>query len=177
MKFQKGHVSWLKGTKGLIKSNSGSFKKGLKAHLGIKHTEITRQKMSQNSARKGKPSPNKGGYKLSEDTKRKIGLALQGNKSYRWIVDRTKLSKRQERNDMAYKEWRLNVWRRDNFKCKINNEECDGSIEAHHILSWKDFEELRYNINNGITLCHAHHPRKRIEEKRLEPIFQELLKG
>jgi hypothetical protein len=26
--FKKGHISWLKGTKGLVKSNSGSFRKG-----------------------------------------------------------------------------------------------------------------------------------------------------
>ena len=28
--FKKGHKSWLKGTKGLVKSNKGSFKKGNK---------------------------------------------------------------------------------------------------------------------------------------------------
>ena len=35
--------------------------------------------------------------------------------------------------------------------------------------------KLRYEINNGITLYHAHHLRKRAEEKRLAPIFQELV--
>lgn len=29
MKFQKGHKTWNKGTKGLVKPNSGSFKKGI----------------------------------------------------------------------------------------------------------------------------------------------------
>jgi len=32
--------------------------------------------------------------------------------------------------------------------------------------------QLRYNIKNGITLCHFHHPKKRMEEKRLIPFFQ-----
>jgi len=32
-----------------------------------------------------------------------------------------------------------------------------------------------FTIKNGITLCHAHHPRKRAEEKRLEPLFKELV--
>ncbi len=98
-----------------------------------------------------------------------------GEKNHKWIADRTKLAKRQERNDMAYKEWRMNVWKRDGFKCKIANKDCEGRIEAHHILGWTEYLELRYEVNNGITLCHAHHPRKRIDEKRLSPYFQELI--
>ena len=43
------------------------------------------------------------------------------------------------------------------------------------VLSWLKYLELRYNINNGITLCQAHHPKKRAEEKRLIPFFQELV--
>jgi hypothetical protein len=67
------------------------------------------------------------------------------------------------------------VYERDSWKCKINNKNCCGRIEVHHILSWFDYPELRYNINNGITLCHAHHPERRAEEKRLIPKFKELV--
>ena len=98
-----------------------------------------------------------------------------GQNHFRWIVDRNKLAKKQERNDVAYKEWRKQVWIRDNYKCKINNKDCFGKIQAHHILSWREYLKLRYEINNGITLCQAHHPRKRAEEKRLIPIFKELV--
>lgn len=102
-------------------------------------------------------------------------LNHKGEKCYNYIKDRSKLVKKQERNDPAYKEWRMSVWLRDNFKCKIANPDCKGKIEAHHILGWSEFVELRYEINNGITLCHAHHPRKRAEEKRLSPYFQNLV--
>lgn len=78
-------------------------------------------------------------------------------------------------NDMAYKEWRINVYRRDIFKCKMNNQDCKGRIEAHHILGWTKYPELRYEINNGITLCHFHHPRKREDEINLSPYFKELV--
>ena len=81
----------------------------------------------------------------------------------RWIKDRTKLAKRQERNDSAYREWRKSVWARDNFFCQIKNQDCHGKIEAHHILSWSEHPELNYKVNNGITICHAHHPRARAE--------------
>ena len=98
-----------------------------------------------------------------------------GEEHYRWIKDRTKLARRQERNDSAYWNWAMTVKNRDNWKCKINNKDCEGKVVAHHILPWKDFPELRYEINNGITLCHAHHPRKRAEEKRLIPLFNGLV--
>ena len=123
------------------------------------------------------------GKKRTLETKRKMSLAqkgkprfnIRGEKNGNWIFDRTKLSKKQERNDMAYKEWRKQVWIRDNFKCRIANSDCQGKIKAHHILGWKLYPELRYNINNGITLCQFHHPRKRTDEQRFIPVFQELV--
>lgn len=101
-----------------------------------------------------------------------------GSKSAVWVADRSKLKKytgSEERRSQEYKHWRKQIWLRDNFKCRIGNEDCCGRIEVHHILSWSEYPELRYQINNGITLCHAHHPRKRAEEKRLEPLFMELV--
>ena len=115
------------------------------------------------------------GYHHTKEAREKIGQTHRGEKSWRWIKDRTKLVKRQKRNDVAYKEWRRMVWVRDKYKCQLANSECSGKIEAHHILGWSNHPELRYQINNGITLCHAHHPRVRAEEKRLINIFQKLV--
>lgn len=74
-----------------------------------------------------------------------------------------------------YRKWRTTVFQRDEFKCRIANKDCKGQLQAHHILRWAEYPELRYEVNNGITLCQAHHPRKRAEEKRLIPTFQELV--
>lgn len=74
-----------------------------------------------------------------------------------------------------YKIWRKSVFERDNYTCKLKSLECISKIEAHHIYRWADYPELRYIINNGITLCKFHHPLKKSEEKRMIPIFQELL--
>jgi 5-methylcytosine-specific restriction endonuclease McrA len=171
--------------------------------IGFRHSEATKILIS--NINKGKPATsgsfkkghaplpgagNKKGFRHSEETIKKIlatrlrgkdsPLAIIGRRQIgplnpRWIKDRSLLAKRQERNDSAYKEWRFKVWLRDNFKCKINNPDCNGKIQAHHILSWKEYPELRYEINNGITLCRAHHPRKRAEEKRLILVFKELV--
>ncbi len=98
-----------------------------------------------------------------------------GEKHWHYKKDRSTLAKKQERNDGAYIEWRKQVWTRDSYKCNIDNIDCCGKIEAHHILGWAEYPELRYDIKNGITLCHYHHPRKREEEKRLSPFFQNII--
>jgi len=95
-----------------------------------------------------------------------------------WISDRTLLkTSRDKMYDTQYKYWMLQVKKRDGWKCRIADDECCGRLEAHHILGWASYPKLRYKLNNGITLCHFHHPRKREDEKRLSPFFQELIKS
>jgi len=48
-------------------------------------------------------------------------------------------------------DWRKRVFERDGFMCQNCGD--TGYLEAHHIKSWKDYPELRSNLNNGITLC------------------------
>lgn len=155
--------------------NPETFNKISIALTGRKLTDEIKYKISQSKI--GKP--------LSFEHKEKLRIisikngskppTLKGKDSPCWIKDRTKLKKDNRHNNSAYKEWRMSVYSRDNFKCKINNYDCKGRLEAHHILTWRDYPELRYEINNGITLCHAHHPLKRAEEKRLSSYFQELI--
>ena len=55
-------------------------------------------------------------------------------------------------NSRAYRRWRYLVFKRDRFKCQMPD--CTGKpIEAHHIVRWADSPKLRYDVNNGITLC------------------------
>jgi len=56
------------------------------------------------------------------------------------------------RKTSKYREWRKQVYERDNYTCRI----CDhkgGKLEAHHIKPQRLYPELRYDINNGVTLC------------------------
>lgn len=125
-------------------------------------------------SKKGISTWNKGlkGFRAGE---KRPYMSKKGEDNPCWIKDRTKLAKKQERNDPAYKEWRRQVYSRDNWKCRMDNDDCNGRIYAHHILGWTPYPELRYKVNNGITLCKAHHPRKRNEEIRLSPYFQNII--
>lgn len=190
--------------KGIFKNPIERNRKISLTHKGLKHSEESKSKMSfsklgnTNGFKKGH-SLNKGrilsneakqrmslarkglntwmlGRKMPEETKRKISESSKGEKSWRWIKDRTKLKKGREKSyDTQYKYWMLEVKKRDKWKCRIADENCDGRLEAHHILNWVDYPELRYEINNGITLCHFHHPRKRKDEIKLSPYFKELV--
>ena len=56
------------------------------------------------------------------------------------------------RNSHEYQEWRACVFERDHYTCQ-NCGQIGGTINAHHIKSFKDYPELRLEVSNGITLC------------------------
>jgi len=115
------------------------------------------------------------GNKYALSLKGKPNLKLRRENHYLWIKDRKLIKRQKERNNPEYKQWRQEIFKRDKHICRINNKDCQGKVVAHHILPWADYPELRYNINNGITLCQTHHPRKRVEEKKLMPFFNSLV--
>ena len=59
-------------------------------------------------------------------------------------------------NDSAYKHWRFAVFQRDSWSCQS----CGLTgvyLTAHHMKGWSNFPELRYELNNGVTLCESCH--------------------
>lgn len=60
-------------------------------------------------------------------------------------------------NDPQYKKWRKAVYKRDGFKCQWPGCSVAKKLNAHHIKTWAGFPGLRFEPNNGITLCKDHH--------------------
>ena len=64
-------------------------------------------------------------------------------------------------NNLEYKNWRKQVFERDNYTCKKcgNRSSVDNPvvIHPHHIKSYTYYPELRYEVDNGITLCISCH--------------------
>lgn len=77
----------------------------------------------------------------------------KGEDHWNWQGGISKQNDKRDSND--YKQWRLNVYKRDNYKCtKCGSKE---KLNAHHILSWSSHPDKRYNVDNGITLCEKCH--------------------
>jgi 5-methylcytosine-specific restriction endonuclease McrA len=53
---------------------------------------------------------------------------------------------------LEYKTWRKAVFERDNYTCQFCHKRGD-DLEADHIQPWSTHPELRYDVNNGRTLC------------------------
>jgi 5-methylcytosine-specific restriction endonuclease McrA len=103
--IRKGSVPWNKGTKGLVKPNSGSFVKG----------QFAKEK-----------HPNwKGGIS-----------------SINHLI----------RTSIEFKEWRKFIYERDKYTCRVCGK-VGGKLNADHIKPFAYFPELRFNVDNGRTLC------------------------
>jgi hypothetical protein len=61
------------------------------------------------------------------------------------------------RKSIEYKDWRLEVYKRDNYTCQCCGDGKGGNLQAHHIENFSNNEELRLELDNGITLCNLCH--------------------
>lgn len=158
--------------------------------INLSESLVRKEAMSKISKSLGLKPPIRKGKAMSEEAKLKISISNKGRKKpqgfsekisgenhWRWIHDRSLLKDDdKDRGGQLHRNWSLAVKNRDKWTCRIADTNCGGKMVAHHILPWKDFIGLRYEVNNGITLCHFHHPRKRNDEMKLIPTFQELVK-
>jgi hypothetical protein len=60
-----------------------------------------------------------------------------------------------ERETPEYREWRLAVFERDQYKCLLCGSKQE--IHAHHIDRWADNVAKRVTISNGATVCKICH--------------------
>jgi len=207
MKFKEGNIPWNKG----ISFSEETRQKMSEAHKGKvnwwlnkHHSEESKRKMSE--SHKGLPKSEEAKRKFSktmkghivsketrrkiseankgicpsEETKKKISEALKGENSSNWKGGITPLDK-QIRTDFKYRQWRSDIFTRDEFTCQ----ECGKvgvELHAHHIKSLSSIlqkyeittleeaiecEEL-WNINNGIILCEECHKKtKNYKNKKI----------
>lgn len=147
------------------------------AALGRKNSAETRKKISLNHAHAWK------GRKHTEEEKKKIGNAhkgkfvsketcekLGGANHYNWKGGVTPIYF-QIRNCSLYRQWRLNIFRRDLFACLQCGDDRGHNLNADHIkpfsviMQQNNIKTLKqaemcdelWDISNGQTLCESCH--------------------
>lgn len=144
--FKKGIVPWSKSQKGVcLNTGRTHFKKGQSTWIGKKLSKDHRDKTVKNL---------------------KCG---RGKDSGAWKGGLTSINKL-VRSSPEFKQWRIDVFLRDNFTCKT----CEirgKKMEAHHIFSFSNIVKLNgiktmedallcnalWDIGNGVTLCNECH--------------------
>ena len=138
-----------------------------KVHKGKKPSEETKRKLSKNNARAML------GKKHSIETRKKMSKSGKGkhsgSKNGMWKGGISSLQV-VIRNIFQYRQWRSDVFTRDDFICQRCGKK-GGYLEAHHIKNFSlilrennvktvrqaiECREL-WNINNGVTLCKKCH--------------------
>lgn len=136
--------------------------------FGYTHTPETRRKLSE--AMKRRPMPAgflAKGRMWSEESRRKWSEKQSGVKRGPHSLESRKLmstiakARRPRlfidesvagRNSFEYRAWRESVYQRDDYtclKCKARG----GRLHPHHIVNFASHPELRFDPDNGATLC------------------------
>lgn len=119
-----------------------AIKCGLKKPDGFKYKEpayATELKRQRQTGKKRGP--------FTYEHRKRISDA-QPNKG----CNKTTTENYKARRSVEYRMWRESVYRRDNYTCQHCGQR-GGRLNADHVKPFAVFKDLRYDINNGRTLC------------------------
>lgn len=171
--FKKGFTPWNKGIKSPQTSGSknGNWKGGELSKICIicgkkYYRERNRIKTSKFCSHSCKAKYN-----------------LTGNKHHLW---KGGISGEKDRlkDSLFYKNWRLKVFQRDKFTCKLcglrskkskAHGDKESDIQAHHIIPIRVNPKLCLKTGNGITLCKNCHRLTYGKEEKFTMVFKEIL--
>jgi hypothetical protein len=127
---------------------------------GHKHSEETKKKMSEIHKRIGTKPPNRTGIKCIFTEKHKQNISKnhhnvlsEKNPNWRGGITPENLK---IRLGVEYRLWREVIFARDDYTCQKCGQG-GGQLHPHHIFNFATYLDLRFAINNGITLCKKCH--------------------
>ena len=137
--------------------------KGEKAYwFGKHHTEESKRKISEAQigrklSEEWKEKIRKGGLglKRSDETKLRISESKKGKKHWNWQGG-IALKDNGLRHSAKMKYLIKECFKRDSYTCQKCGK-MGVQFQAHHIKSWAHYPELRFVLENLITLCISCH--------------------
>ena len=144
--------------KGIPKNgiNQGWFKKGHKFLIGNEHrfgkkNSKYQKKIISEYMKKNNPMKRKEVREKSSESH----IGKYGKESSNWRGGKSSQNKI-IRGRIEFRLWRESVFARDNWTCQKYGIK-GGKLHPHHIKSFSQYPELRFAIDNGITLSEKAH--------------------
>ena len=145
--FQKGHINYMLKQTEVAKKKIGDALRGKK--LSKEHSEKISKYLT------GRPSPIKGKHTWSLESRKKFSKKMQGKNGNNWKGG-IKSTHKTIRAGIEFRLWREAVFARDNYTCQKTKIK-GGELHPHHIKNFAQYLELRFAIDNGITLSEKAH--------------------
>ncbi len=135
-------TAWLTG----VKVPQERIDKIRKTLTGQKHGPMPiEQRLKISASRKGVKM-------FEEGIRKKLENLPRGDKHWHWKGGITPVNVIL-RNNENYRAWRKAVYSRDKYTCQKCGAIKGVRYNAHHIKPFSLFPELRYAVDNGVTLC------------------------
>lgn len=81
---------------------------------------------------------------------------MKGENHYNWQGGKSE-QRHLDMSSREYKEWRHQVFKKDNYTCQACGDKKGGNLRAHHKKHYSEFPDLKHDVDNGITLCESCH--------------------
>lgn len=85
------------------------------------------------------------------------------------------------RNSPLTIEWRNAIYQLFDYTCQMCGAKCGNGerviLNAHHIKTWAEYPELRWDISNGVCLCCTCHDQTKGREREFESFFTALIEN
>lgn len=120
-------------------------------------SNICKYKM-MSKRQKGKPSNNylggwNKGIKMSPLSKETIEKRIRTIKENKMKNGYKTTQSHRIRISKKFSDWKDFVFKRDDYTCQLCQKRGGIELNAHHIEYFHKYPELRFDVNNGITLC------------------------
>ena len=90
-------------------------------------------------------------YKYHPELRIQMSATRQNIPLNEWVGFRS--SDSDIRHSYEYKQWRSKVFERDNYTCQCCLKRGGHNLQAHHKENFSSNKDLRFDIDNGVTLC------------------------